>query len=534
MAENLIFNYLGINDVLPEPKNNGNIYFKLVSKSNENENIYGHAKSFEIAIDLEGERYFITPTLSTEEINGLLSLEDKQKINNLPYGDSVVVKELFEENNVVLNITEGETEPSGDLIIKDDKVKLNLNIPKTLIKGKDGKDGITPQIEETVDMTIDPFNKEKEPTAFFDKNENRYRLKLNFPKLQGEDGIDGKPGSPGSPAQIRRINVTLTENDDNPSGITNQVEGLDNTWDISINLPKKQLIGPPGPIGPRGYQGYKGDTGSLQNFSIQDDQDGNIINNIETVADDDGELDGLNISRHYSPVLQKRTVDNNPASYSILYKTNNNFESYDYSTLTPTNGTLCYKNNKLQYTTLPIEYGGTGQTSLNNGILIKTTNGIESKEIQSSNSILVTNSNTLVEITSSSGAFYSEGSLPKYGTLPVTYGGTGQISFSENSILLGNGKNSISTIANSEGAFFSNGEDAPQFGILPVSLGGTGASNALQARINIGATHSTLSSNGKTDTNVTGVTEKDNFKLELRNVVTPVSTAVEPDMAIDD
>ena len=57
MAENLIFNYLNIDDNLPDI-DDGNIYFKLISNTTEEtkeKKIYGQDRSFEIAVDLDGK-----------------------------------------------------------------------------------------------------------------------------------------------------------------------------------------------------------------------------------------------------------------------------------------------------------------------------------------------------------------------------------------------------------------------------------------------------------------------------------------------
>ena len=158
--------------------------------------------------------------------------------------------------------------------------------------------------------------------------------------------------------------------------------------------------------------------------------------------------------------------------------------------------------NKPKFDILPTSLGGTGTNSL------------------TVNSVLVGNGTEAVKnIASTSGALYAtaSGYTPQFGTLPVPQGGTGQTSFNLNSVLLGN-TNNLKTVNSVKGAFYSTGENAePTFGTLPVDSGGTGATTAAQARINIGATHTSLNTSSQDN-----YTTTNNYILSFENVVTPV------------
>lgn len=71
-------------------------------------------------------------------------------------------------------------------------------------------------------------------------------------------------------------------------------------------------------------------------------------------------------------------------------------------------------------------------------------------------------------------------------TIEVSKGGTGAESFTEGSILSGNGSSTFTELLGI-GALFASEEGKPNFGTLPVNLGGTGATDAANARKNIAA-----------------------------------------------
>jgi hypothetical protein len=94
----------------------------------------------------------------------------------------------------------------------------------------------------------------------------------------------------------------------------------------------------------------------------------------------------------------------------------------------------------------------------------------------------------LQNVTSAKGAFYSTGSnkKPTFGTLPVAQGGTGMTTTTNvNAVVIGNSSdaaNAMQTVAAASGAFYATGANAkPQFGTLPVAQGGTGVNGSSQA-----------------------------------------------------
>lgn len=69
------------------------------------------------------------------------------------------------------------------------------------------------------------------------------------------------------------------------------------------------------------------------------------------------------------------------------------------------------------------------------------------------------------------------------GVFPVARGGSGNGSFTKNSLILGNGENALGEILNALGVLVSNGEAAPEFKeFLPLEYGGVGANTADAAR----------------------------------------------------
>ena len=253
MAENLNFNYLTSNQSYPDGIDSGNIYFKLVEDNTDNQ-IYNQSHSIEIALDLGTQRYFLTPKIATKEINGLLSKSDKEKINTLE--NTYVTKDNFKnENNVEIIISEEGNEPTGSFTFDDNnKLQLNINIPRDLIKGADGqngdngidgKDGIdgedghTPTIKKEVLIETSGTN---DPIARMDKTNsdgNEYQLAIHFPDLKGEKGDTGNTPS------FKNLSVTLDGNIDVCQGNINKVSNSDE-YNIEIKLPKNQLIGPRG------------------------------------------------------------------------------------------------------------------------------------------------------------------------------------------------------------------------------------------------------------------------------------------------
>lgn len=73
-------------------------------------------------------------------------------------------------------------------------------------------------------------------------------------------------------------------------------------------------------------------------------------------------------------------------------------------------------------------------------------------------------------------------------SLGVENGGTGNASFADGAILLGDGTNPIDELTGT-GAVFATQSGSPQMGTLPVSCGGTGATTIAQLKENLGLTN---------------------------------------------
>lgn len=73
-------------------------------------------------------------------------------------------------------------------------------------------------------------------------------------------------------------------------------------------------------------------------------------------------------------------------------------------------------------------------------------------------------------------------------SLGVENGGTGNSSFTEGAILVGDGTDPVAEVYGS-GALYATTQGDPQFGTLPVSCGGTGATTLEQFKANLGLTN---------------------------------------------
>lgn len=260
------------------------------------------------------------------------------------------------------------------------------------------------------------------------------------------------------------------------------------------------------------FYNLKGDKGELKSVSTLGD--GNAITSIETdpelissvkvhkditFATEDFSKNADNLINGITKVNVGGTGLNNVPFNSLLAGNGTS----ELQTIPNASGALYSDgSNKPKFDILPTSLGGTGTNSL------------------TVNSVLVGDgTNAVKNIISMSGALYAtaSGYTPQFGTLPVPQGGTGQTSFNLNSVLLGN-TNNLKTINSAKGAFYSTGENAePAFGTLPVDSGGTGATTAAQARINIGATHTSLNTSSQNN-----YTTTNNYILSFENVVTPV------------
>lgn len=110
---------------------------------------------------------------------------------------------------------------------------------------------------------------------------------------------------------------------------------------------------------------------------------------------------------------------------------------------------------QLQGGTIDVAHGGTGQSDLKSGALLKG-NGTDA-----------------VGMIDGTGAVYATTSGdPKFGTLPVSMGGTGKTSFTSGSVLLGNSTTVYGKVG--VGAFYAPVSGNPTYGTLPVDCGGTG------------------------------------------------------------
>ena len=317
-----------------------------------------------MALVLEGSKYFLTPKLANNNINGLLSSEDKEKINSIPSINTLITTDningqikdfitmnkvinLFgdiNEENVVFTITKDENENNnitgeGTLKIKEDnKIELKFSVPFDKIKGKDGtngKPGESPEISEKVNFSYGEEGVTKASASFSPLGDDgKYQLNLNFPDLKGESGASGKSCS------INDVNVTMINENDKASGTVVRVpsENSENSYNIELSIPR-------GKTGPRGYPGAKGDTGGITNLKISKDNiGGNTIQNIEYTGDNDSNK--FILSTHNSPVLSE-TISKK--KYSILYKSDDE-DNLTYTTLDPPESSddikiLCYNEN---------------------------------------------------------------------------------------------------------------------------------------------------------------------------------------------
>ena len=137
-----------------------------------------------------------------------------------------------------------------------------------------------------------------------------------------------------------------------------------------------------------------------------------------------------------------------------------------FTALTPAKGVLYYDNNSNPgiTTNLPVSHGGTGKNSL------------------TANSILYGNgTNNVAELASAKGVVYyaADGNAPTVvSELPVTHGGTGKNTHTLNSVIVGNNTGAVKNIGSVSGALYSTGSGVePKFGTLPVAQGGTGQTN---------------------------------------------------------
>ena len=121
------------------------------------------------------------------------------------------------------------------------------------------------------------------------------------------------------------------------------------------------------------------------------------------------------------------------------------------------------------------------------------------------------------------------------GTLGVARGGTGKATHTANAVLTGNGTSAVNNVATASGAFYATAANgAAKFGTLPISQGGTGSTSASAARnalgitpANIGAaTQSALDSLSSTvSTQAATITSLTNRIAALEALVVSISNA---------
>jgi hypothetical protein len=123
MAEELNFIYLN-SDSYPGVIENGNIYFKLSSKD-------GDSYNAQAAIDLENKRYLFTQPLANTTQDGLMSKEDKQKIDslNITSNTSLIQNIVTEGSDFKINLNEED--------LSDKNIYINN---KPLLTSKNFKD----------------------------------------------------------------------------------------------------------------------------------------------------------------------------------------------------------------------------------------------------------------------------------------------------------------------------------------------------------------------------------------------------------
>ena len=190
-----------------------------------------------------------------------------------------------------------------------------------------------------------------------------------------------------------------------------------------------------------------------------------------------------------------------PGANAILYASGTGTNSA-LSWLATASGALyaTSANGAVSFGTLPVQQGGTGMST-----------GTYTNALVLTNSSTATNAFQVLQ--STSGALYSTGSnkTPSFGTLPVSYGGTGMTTGTyTNAVILTNTSTVTSafTVARAKsGAFYSTGTDvAPSFGTLPVGQGGTGNTTGTAAYVDTAAdTSNTLYPLGVTSSATTSI-----------------------------
>ena len=141
-------------------------------------------------------------------------------------------------------------------------------------------------------------------------------------------------------------------------------------------------------------------------------------------------------------------------------------------------------------TPIPIHFGGTGSTTVKgarNNLGLGNTTGAVPIDCGGTGATTLENAKATLGVGTSSTPTF--GGLRLNSPLEVRYGGTGKVTNTANSVIVGNGTNAVKNIASAKGAFYStaaNGE--PQFGTLPVAEGGTGMTTSPSMLTNLAVT----------------------------------------------
>ena len=120
------------------------------------------------------------------------------------------------------------------------------------------------------------------------------------------------------------------------------------------------------------------------------------------------------------------------------------------------------------------------------------------------------------------GALYAEANdaEPRWGTLPVAQGGTGQTSFTTNSVLYGNATSGLGSINSADGVLYSTSANGTlSWGTLPVAQGGTGQTSFTENAILYGNGSGAIQSIAPAwQAWVTGTAEGPQAKIQIGNI----------------
>jgi len=297
MADNLKFYYTDDGTTLPTETNNGNIYFVLDDKKDEENNNIAS-----LFLDIEDKRYLVKPFLkdATIEKSGLLSNEDKKKLIGLTITPTSLEGNIQNPAKVNIGVNSSKSNKtinfSDYIYIKNDQVLTANSIQKV---------DIEPIIIENEGDEVPEASASVIPIKGED---GKFYLKLTLPIPRGKQGKQGEQGIPGKPALIGKVKAKIdsstiieTDNLNNdviPIEVKTEYTKDENKTDFTFNMPLIQgrtgNTGPQGNIGPRGPQGHAADV-EFNFLSTQGDPYGEVkkISENGRIENEDGSVDNI-------------------------------------------------------------------------------------------------------------------------------------------------------------------------------------------------------------------------------------------------